>query len=74
MFITEIRNWTIGFWNHRVKKKHCSSLHFGDCYIQNYPFMATHKLQITTKTVNDQKRKIRTLQQQVLRLKKKSQI
>ncbi|GAB1867459.1 THAP domain-containing protein 2 [Camponotus japonicus] len=53
------------------KKKHCSSLHFGDCYIQKYPFMAAHKLQITTKTVNDQKRKIRTLQQQVLRLKKK---
>lgn len=33
--------------------------------------MAAHKLQITTKTINDQKRKIRTLQQQVLHLKKK---
>lgn len=33
--------------------------------------MTAHKLQIATRTVNEQKRKIRTLQQRVLRLKKK---
>lgn len=53
------------------KKKHCLSSYFEDCSIQKYSLMAAHKLQITTKTCNDQKRKIRTLQQQVLRLKKK---